>query len=290
VAELQFVDTHVHYFDLQHDKLVYSWLQPGVVHPVIGNIDAMKSQRFDATAFVAETRFANVTKAVHVQAAIGTPDPVWETAWLDSMADETGLPTAIVACSALDAPDVGSELERHAEASNRVRGIRDFGTGDYLVDPSWQRGYALLERFGWLCDLDCSWQNMDKARDLARRFPGIPMVLEHAGFPTSRSAEYLAHWRDGISSLASAANTLCKISGLGMGDARWTLESLGPLVSFCIETFGVERCCFGTNWPVDRLFSSYDPLIDTYAQLIVGYSKAEQQALFSANAERIYRI
>jgi predicted TIM-barrel fold metal-dependent hydrolase len=58
----------------------------------------------------------------------------------------------------------------------------------------------------------------------------------------------------------------------------------------CIEAFGVERSFFGTNWPVDRLYSSYPDVLNAYEELISGFSEAEQVAMFSANAERIFRV
>jgi predicted TIM-barrel fold metal-dependent hydrolase len=89
---------------------------------------------------------------------------------------------------------------------------------------------------------------------------------------------------------AGAPNTVVKISGLGMCDPRWTVDSIRPWVEACIEAFGVERSFFGTNWPVDRLYSSYGDVVDAYAELVAGYSEPEQTALFSGNAERIFRI
>ena len=81
-----------------------------------------------------------------------------------------------------------------------------------------------------------------------------------------------------------------KISGLGMCDPHWTVDSIRPWVMTCIETFGVERSFFGTNWPVDRLYSSYPDVLNAYAAIIAGFSRTEQEALFFANAERIFRI
>ena len=90
--------------------------------------------------------------------------------------------------------------------------------------------------------------------------------------------------------LAEAENVQCKISGLGMIDNEWTVDSLRPWVLHYIEAFGVDRCYFGTNWPVDRMYSDYRSVIDAYAQIIGDLSGDEQVALFSGNAERIYRI
>jgi predicted TIM-barrel fold metal-dependent hydrolase len=290
MAKIPFVDTHVHFCDLRKRELVYSWLQPEFVHPLIGDINGIKTLVYGAEQFLGETRCANVSKTVHVQAALGAADPVLETEWLETMADRTGCPNGIVAHSDLRGPDLEAELERHVLASARVRGIRDFGEGDYLVDPAWQRGYALLEKFDLLCDLDCAWEDMGKARDVAKRFPGVAMVLEHAGFPRSRSDGYFRDWKSGLHDLAQAESVSCKISGLGMFDHQWTVDSLRPWVMACIEAFGVERSFFASNWPVDRLYSSYDPLIDAYFEIISDFSPSEQVALFSANAERVYKI
>ncbi|HTW98815.1 MAG TPA: amidohydrolase family protein [Acidimicrobiales bacterium] len=290
MVDLPVVDTHVHFYDLRKKDFVYSWLQPEFVHPIIGDIDAIKTLVYDATAFRAESRFANVTKIVHVQAALGAADPVGETAWLEEMARATGWPNGVVAHSDLKAAGLEAELERHLAASPRLRGIRDFGEGDYLADPAWQQGYGLLARYGLICDLDCVWQDMVKARDVARLHPEVALVLEHAGFPRARDEEYFDSWRAGLSTLAEAESASCKISGLGMCDQQWTVESLRPWVLACIEAFGVERCFFATNWPVDRLYSSYDAVIDAYDQITADLTVAEREALFFRNAERIYRI
>jgi predicted TIM-barrel fold metal-dependent hydrolase len=290
MADLGFVDTHVHYWDLAHPKLAYSWLAPDAIHPILGDIGEIKFPLFDGEAYRREIDGANVTKVVHVQAAIGIADPVDETRWLQEQADKTGVPHAIVAYSNLKDPDVERQLEQHLEASPLVRGIRDFSDGDYLVDPDFERGYSKLAKYGLVCDLDCFWENMHKARDLARRHPDTPMILDHAGFPLERTDEYFESWKGGMETLAEAGNAWCKISGLGMGDNEWTVESLRPWVLHCIEAFGVDRCFFGTNWPVDKMYSTYSQLIDAYAELIADFSADEQVALFSGNAEKVFRI
>lgn len=286
-----FVDTHVHFYDWSEEDrgLTWGWLTPEFVHPVLGNIDGLKARRYTAEEFGAESRFSDVSKVVHVQAALGTEDPVVETAWLQEMYEEHGLPHAIVADASLQSDGVAEVLERHSEFAN-VRGIRDFGEGDYLTDPAFHRGYALLEQYDWVCDLDCLWEDFPKARALAEQTPGITMVLDHAGFPQERTDEYFQNWRAALHDLAEASNVVVKISGLGMCDPEWTTDSLRPWVFECIEAFGVERAFLGTNWPVDRLFSSYSDVVAAYRELIAELSEDEQQQLLSGTAERIYRI
>lgn len=285
----EFVDTHVHFWDLHHPHLHYSWLQPDAHHPQLGERHERLKTNYLVDDYIAETRAANVTKAIHVQAALGTEDPVDETEWLQAAAERTGFPHAIVAYADLQHPRVEDQLARHCQFAN-TRGIRDFSRGDYLVEPAFHRGFALLEKYGLVASLDVKWESMGKLGDLARRFPNTAIVLDHCGFPLERTPEYFRNWQQGISRLAEAENAVCKISGLGMCDHDWTVASIRPWVLHCAESFGPGRCIFATNWPVDKLFSTYEELVDAYAEIIAGFSPDERVAMLSRNAEQLYRI
>lgn len=286
----EFVDAHVHFYDMQHPELHYAHWQPDVIHPSLGTLPRkLAARNWLAEDFIELARESNVTKAVHVQAAIGSADPVKETEWLQEAADRTGFPHAIVAYADLRDPEVERTLERHCEFRN-MRGIRDFSYGDYLVSPEFHRGYGLLERYGLIASIAAEWQDMEKLVDLADRFPNIPIVLDHTGLPMKRTAEYFEDWKYGMRTAADAENVICKISGLGMGDNDWTVESIRPYVLHCIEAFGVERSLFATNWPVDSLFSDYDTIVRAYDEITAGFSEGERRALFSGNAEGIYGI
>jgi len=289
MARLPFVDTHVHFWDLKNPKLRYAWLDADWTHPVLGDIDGVKVLKYLADHYVSETRFQNVDKCVHVQAAIGIEDPVEETKWLQEQADRTGFPHGIVAHCDLAAPDAAETLDRHLEYPN-VRGIRDFGQGDYLVDADWQKGYGLLGPRNLVFCLDVLPENLPKARALAEKYPDVVLCIDHAGFPRQRDDDYFRMWRSGMQEAAGAPNVVVKISGLGMADHTWTVDSFRPWVLGCIEAFGTDRSFFGTNWPVDRLYSSYGDVLNAYEEIIADFSEAEQEAMSSKNAERIFRL
>ena len=96
------------------------------------------------------------------------------------------------------------------------------------------------------------------------------IVVDHTAFPTERTDEYFENWKKGVAIAATCDNIRWKISGLGMADHNWTIDSIRPYVLTSIETMGVERCFFATNWPVDWLFSTYDEVIDAYTEIISG--------------------
>ena len=290
MAKPEFVDAHVHFYDMGHPELFYAHWQPDEDHPVLGaQTRKLAARNWLAEDFIAVSRDSKVTKAVHVQAAIGSPDPVTETEWLQEAADRTGFPHAIVAYADLRDPGIEAVLERHCEFPN-MKGVRDFSYGDYLVEPDFHRGYALMEKYDLVASIAAQWQDMEKVRDLAARFPNTVIVIDHAGGPMERTPEYFNNWKQGMQTAAQAENIICKISGLGMGDHNWTVDSIRPYVLHCIETFGVERSLFATNWPVDSLWSDYDTIVNAYDEITRDFTEDERRIMFSSNTERLYRI
>lgn len=127
-------------------------------------------------------------KCVHVQAAIGIEDPVEETRWLQEQADRTGFRHGIVAHCDLTLPNAPETIEQHMACAN-MRGVRDFGQGDYLVNPVWQQGYGLPGPLGLVFCLDLVPENLDKAR-ARRALPGRRPVQRPCRLPTLPEPEY----------------------------------------------------------------------------------------------------
>ncbi len=127
---------------------------------------------------------------------------------------------------------------------------------------------------------------------VAQAIPEVQVILGHAGFPIQRDDDYFAQWKSEMTALAAADNVACKVSGFGMADNRWTVESIRPWVLHCIEAFGPGRIMFGTNWPVDIVFATYLAQTDAYRVILAdaGFSRDEQEGMLFRNAERLYRI
>lgn len=290
------VDTHVHFWDMRNPDpgMAWVWLDKDVDHPIIGDIDAIKMLKYDIDSVWAEARFADVSGFVHVQAAIGSDDPVKETRWLTRMRDDNPpAPFTIVAEAALGDDNASEVLAGHAESPYFV-GVRDFGAEPYLASGEttsrYEESLAELAKNAWVYDTDCEWMNMPSLVELAGRHPELPIVLEHIGFPRKRDDEYFENWRNGIRQLATADNITCKISGVAMTDPLFTKESIRRWVEGCVEAFGPSRCVLGSNWPVDRLFSGYERIMDYYRDFISTLSESEQRQILSENATRLYKL
>lgn len=295
--EVPLVDPHHHLWNLQEHY--YPWLSDQVEPAAWGTYDDLLTDYLLAD-YLADAAGQNLVKSVHLDVGWDPSDPVGETRWLQSLADEHGFPHGIVGYADLAAPDVSDLLDAHLESPN-FRGIRqsmnfhEDRAKTYTDRPEisrtaeWRRGFALLAERGLSFDLQLYYSQMVEFRDLARDFPEQIIVLNHTGMQVD-GPDHFEAWRRGMRALASAPNVLCKISGLGMGDHHWTVESIRPYVETTIEFFGTERCMFASNFPVDKLFATYGEIFDAFRTLTREYSLDEKHALFHANAERTYRI
>jgi predicted TIM-barrel fold metal-dependent hydrolase len=179
---------------------------------------------------------------------------------------------------------------RHKPASAPAPGEARRGAPGSLDDPRWRAGYALLARHRLSFDLQTPWWHLDAAAELARDFPATQIVLNHTGLPSDRSAEGLAAWRRALERLAAQPNVALKISGLGQPGLPWTVEANGPVVRTALAVFGVERCLFASNFPVDGLLARFDTIYAGFKAIVASLPPEQRRALFHDNAVRVYRL
>ncbi|MBS1894606.1 MAG: amidohydrolase family protein [Actinobacteria bacterium] len=283
------VDTHLHLWDLDVPGLDYEWLEVDP-DPFLGPLAEIKRSPWTAARFRRDSRHVDLLAAVHVQAASGPGDPLTETEWLVGQHREVGLPQAIIGRADLLADDFEEVVDRQLAATPLFRGVRDMTMPGKFADPRLDLALAVLESRGLSWDLHCFHEEMPLVREVAERHPALPIALGHAGFPLDRDDAYKAAWEEGITALAGAENVVCKFSGLGMGDHGWTVESWRPWVRHALAAFGPGRCMFGSNWPVESLYGSFDAIVAAYEDLTADLGADDRHGFFVGNAVRHYRL
>ncbi len=279
------VDAHVHLWDPVNTEW-YPYLGGGR-DLGMGDVSGMARQ-FEPTTYQAEAAGWNVVKLINVAAATGRHS-VAETLELDRRAEAWGQPAAIVG----GLPDTASVAEAidlidQQLAATRFRGVRPMSPTAPPVPDDAVLG-ALAER-GLVFELMARTpQLVDAAARLADH-PDLTVVVEHAGWPRSSSEEERSSWAAGIDALAAAGpHVHAKVSGLAMPLGAMSAEAFRPWTDHVLGTFGVDRCLFASNFPVDGLHGTLDQLWSVYAELTADRSDAERDGLFAGNAERLYR-
>jgi|SRR6056297_647431 len=291
------IDPHHHLWDLT--EIHYPWLEDRNKTAFFGSY-APLAENYTVEDYLADSCHQELTHSVHIQAECDPADPLAETRWLDRLADRHGLPTAIVAYADFVRDDIREVLERHC-AFARVRGIRQilnyhrdpcltYTAHNLLEDDTWRKNFSALAGLDLSFDLQLYPRQMQQAAKLATQHDDILFILNHTGMPVERDDAGIVDWRTGMTKLATCDNVVVKISGLGMTDPEWTTDSIRPFVLETIDLFGVERCMFASNFPVDGLFSNFDILYAAYRAITADFSFSEQAMLFHDNAARYYRL
>ena len=81
-----------------------------------------------------------------------------------------------------------------------------------------------------------------------------------------------------------------RCQGWGWGHREWTVESIRPFALYAIYTFGADRRMFASNFPVNKLFSSYDAIFDAFKAITADFSIDDRWKLFHDNANRFHRL
>ena len=290
------VDAHQHFWDPATHY--YPWLND---EPPIrfryGDYRAIR-RRYLPPDYRADAAPFNVVKSVYVEAEWDPADPIGEMHYIDRLRREHGLPTVAVAQARLDGDDTPAVVEQQA-AFTFVRSVRhkpranaspaDSAPGG-MTDRKWRAGFACLSRSGLRFDLQMPWWHLHEAAQLAAEFPDTSIILNHTGLPADRGKDGIVGWKRAMTTLASRPNVAVKISGLGQPGKPWTVASNHDIVRATIDLFGVRRCMFASNFPVDSLCASFASIFEGFREMVRDLSAAEQRALFHDNAVRVYAM
>ncbi len=238
---------------------------------------------------------------------------------------DTNIHAAIASNANLALGDAVAEvLEAHIElGKGRFRGIRhgtshdpspdipsyrDQGPG-VMMTPEFRAGFAHMRRLDLTFDAWMFHPQLPELADLARSFPDVTIILDHIGAPLGvgpyegRRAEVMEVWKRSIAEVAQNENVFVKVGGCGMPNygngwhERETpigsvelAEATAPYYLYVIEQFGVNRCMFESNFPVDKVSYSYNVMWNSFKRIVADFSDSEKAALFHDTAVKAYRI
>jgi L-fuconolactonase len=211
-----------------------------------------------------------------------------------------------------------------AVAGGRLRGIRrsaawtsDPAVAAQRVNPgqglfkreNFRTGFAHLAPRQLSFEAWCYHSQIPEVTDLARAFPDTTFILNHFGGPlgigayAGKADQVFAEWQPSIAELASCPNVVAKLGGINMeiNGFGWherprppssaeLAEATRRYYEFTIEKFGVERCMFESNFPVDKVTCSYSVLWNSFKRLTSAYSAGEKAQLFHDTTARVYRL
>jgi len=290
------IDGHHHIWRLND----LAWLSGPRVPRIFGPYEPI-CRDYPIDEFLSDIDGCNVVKSVYVQTNWPAGRSYDEARWVQSVIDERGWPHANVAHADLSDPDCEALIKQLA-ALPATRGIRQqlhwhenpqyrfAPRPDVMNDAGWRRGFALLAKYDLLFELQVFTDQMQDGAALARAFPDTTFVLEHAGMLEDMSEEGWKRWRVGMSALAEQPNVNVKLSGLGTFVHACRADVMAPIIRETVAIFGADRCLYGSNFPIEKLWTDYAGLCRTFRDAIAHLDDEQQCAILHDTAARIYRI
>jgi predicted TIM-barrel fold metal-dependent hydrolase len=317
--DLPICDPHHHFWDFRLARIPY---QRYLLHELIADVGSGHNVR--STVFIEARAMYREAGPVEMR-PVGEVEFVQGLA----AASASGLYGSCRAAAAIIGHadlKLGNRIEPvldalQAASPNRFRGIRHIVTWDadprvesrekagVLSTPEFRAGGKALARRGLSLDTICCFPQLPEMVAFARAVPEVTIIINHLG-GLNRTGPFADHddevmpaWRNGMAELATCPNVLLKLGGIGMPrfGFDWHLRdkpigseelaaSMAPLLSYCIEQFGPDRCMFESNFPVDKVSFSYPILFNAFKRFSKDYSASERAAMFHDTAVRAYRI
>jgi len=280
------VDAH-HHIWRQADL---AWLNGPTLPRIFGPYEPLRRD-YGAPEYIAQATAAGIGQSVYVQANWPLERSLDEVRWVQSVHEETGWPHAIVGSADLFAANAIETLQAQREASPLLRGTRlqlhwheneqyrYASAPDRMHDPVFRENIARLADLGLLFELQVFAPQMHDASRLVRDHPDVQFVLIHAGMPEGD----LAAWSTALEPLAPLENLAVKLSGQGTFVHRVDPALIGRVARTTLELFGAERCMFGSNFPIESLWTDLPTLVEAWREVL------PQEAL-EHTARRIYRL
>jgi len=290
------IDAHHHIWELKR----IPWLNGPMQPRIFGEYSALRRD-YLGDVFRRDLAPHGIAQSVYIQINVAPGDEVAETAWVQAQCEAHGVAQGIVAYADLSSPNVGAVLDAHLQYAG-TRGIRQqlhwhenpqyrfAPRPDVMNDEAFRNGMRELDKRGLTFDLQVFPSQMADAARLVRDFPNVKFVLLHAGMLEDRSAAGWVQWRQGMKQLAACPNLGVKLSGLGTFVRACSVELWKPVIEETVSLFGAARTMYGSNYPIESIWTSYANIFETTQECVAGLSSAERLRIFRDTARAFYRL
>jgi L-fuconolactonase len=161
----------------------------------------------------------------------------------------------------------------------------------YLGNKLFYENVKRLATFDYTFDLLVHNNQLDSLIRFTDKLPDNRFILDHLGKPAIKNKEY-KEWKTEIKILAANPNMYCKLSGMiTEADLKnWTYNDLYPYMEIAAEYFGLDRICFGSDWPVCLAAGSFATTYSVVDQFCGQLKQEEKDKIFGLNTKDFYKL
>tara|TARA_B100000900_G_scaffold400597_1_gene404407 strand:- start:575 stop:1462 length:888 start_codon:yes stop_codon:yes gene_type:complete len=290
------IDSHHHIWK-QSDL---EWLQGEIQPRIFGDYTSIK-QDYLIEDFLSDVLDFGVEKSVYIQCNWPIDKYLEEAKFIDDSFNKSGWPNAFIGYCNLLNPNAPEMLDRLFDYP-LTRGIRmqlhwherelySFASSPSIMEERvFNNNFEYLAKRDSIFELQVFQSQLKHTKLLLNRFPETTFVLQHAGMPHDLSDSGRAEWEMFMESLIEHDNLFIKLSGLGTFINKNDPEFITDIVHKVLEIYPSDRCLFGSNFPIEKIWCNYGDLINAFLLAMSTLSIIDQKNIFYNTASKVYRI
>ncbi|MCF6775238.1 amidohydrolase family protein [Thiotrichales bacterium 19X7-9] len=284
---MNIIDSHIHLWDIKNNY--NQW---------IFSSDDFKAIQKSFTLETIKTSLDHPLKGiVHIEAHDSKVDTLKETQWLIQEAQKhPEIKLKIIAfVDILQSPNTfKTAIERLLEYPEII-GIRHILAHQNLahynpMQSDESTNSNLIENLQILADYNLIFEAQFYPKQWLKLMPFLDqfkgkIMLEHLSLPIMDNDNEFHLWTQAIESLKPFKSIYIKVSGLNMFKSNFKLNELNKLLNYLVDTIGIERLIYGSNFPVD-FNDNYSTWLNQLKQ--TNLNDADKKKLFFDNANQFY--
>ncbi|MBV1856303.1 amidohydrolase family protein [Catellatospora tritici] len=283
IGNVKVIDSHIHVWDPSRGR--YPWLTPEL-SPI------------DRTMTLSELLPHLAGHSVGAVVLVQSADDDFDTELMLETGDAHPQVVGVVGWIPLDqSARAAARLARLRENPLFV-GVRNLiheqSDPHWILAPEVDAGLDLLEQSGVPFDfVTAGPQAVAVAVEVARRHPGLHLVLDHLGSPpVSGDASQSRQWLRSLEALAEYPRACAKLSGLYLRQDpdQSALARVSGFIGAALDLFGPRRLMYGGDWPICLLHEPYGRTLDIVRHSLPDLDDAGWNDILAATAARVYGI
>ena len=169
--------------------------------------------------------------------------------------------------------------------------VQDEKDPEFMLHPAFLQGIEQLIKYGYCYDILVYARQLPQVLAFLNHFPDKPFIIDHLAKPDIKQGGFTS-WQADMRKIAAFPKVLIKVSGM-ITEAdwhHWEKEDFYPYLDELVLSFGVERLCYGSDWPVCNLAGNYSLQWDIVKSYFSTFNPSDINKVMGWNTQRFYHL
>ena len=169
--------------------------------------------------------------------------------------------------------------------------VQDEKDPEFMLHPAFLQGIEQLIKYGYCYDILVYARQLPQVLAFLNHFPDKPFIIDHLAKPDIKQGGFTS-WQADMRKIAAFPKVMVKVSGM-ITEAdwhHWEKEDFYPYLDELVLSFGVERLCYGSDWPVCNLAGNYSMQWDIVKTYFSTFNPSDINKVMGWNTQRFYHL